>query len=63
MIHTPITADTRLRDARIAVEVAQAAHDKALMRSQTRKQAETLPKLHAANHALMAIQNKMKRTT
>lgn len=63
MIHTPITADTRLRDALVAVEIAQNSHNKALRLAQTQQQAKTLPKLHAANHALMAIQNKMKRTT
>ena len=59
MIHTSITADTALRDALVAVEVAQAAHNHALLRSQTRMQPITLAKLYAANHALFAIQNNL----
>jgi hypothetical protein len=57
MIHTDITADTALRNALVAVEVTQAAHNDALLRSQTRKQPITLAKLYAANHALFVIQN------
>jgi hypothetical protein len=61
MIHTSITADNALRDALVAVEIAQCAHNKALRLAQTQEQAKTLPKLHAANHALMAAQNKARR--
>ena len=57
MTHTSITADTALRDALVAVEVTQSAHNHALLRSQTRKQPTTLAKLYAANHALFVIQN------
>mgnify|MGYP003645659194 FL=1 len=57
MNHTSITADAALRDALVAVEVTQAAHNHALLRSQTRKQPITLAKLYAANHALFVIQN------
>jgi hypothetical protein len=56
MIHTSITADTTLRDARVALMVAQTAHDKALRLAQTRKQAETLPKVHAARHAVLSAE-------
>ena len=61
MNHATISTDAALRDALVAVEITQAAHNHALLRSQTRKQPITLAKLYAANHALITIQN--KRTT
>ena len=58
MTHTSIQLVTPLRSALGAVKAAQAAHNHALLRSQTRMQPITLAKLYAANHALIAIQNK-----
>jgi ABC-type transport system involved in cytochrome c biogenesis ATPase subunit len=57
MPDTRTKPDTALRDALVAVEVAQAVHNHALLRSQTRKQPITLARLYAANHALFVIQN------
>jgi hypothetical protein len=58
MTRTSLQPVTPLRSALVAVNVAQAVHNHALLRSQTRKQPITLAKLYAANHALIAIQNK-----
>ena len=52
MIHTRTKPDTALRDALVAVEVAQAVHNHALLRSQTRKQPITLAKLKAFENFL-----------
>ena len=61
MIHTSIKADTTLRDAHVAVEIAQYAHDKALRLSRTQEQSETQVRLKAAVCALMLAQNKARR--